>query len=58
MHKIVGAGHRNAVTRFQPVTIQGKKPGVKGLELAVYIIAVGKQNRFGSQEHKNLLSMT
>lgn len=35
-----------------------KKPGVKGLEFGVYIIAVGKQDDFGSQEHKNLLSMT
>lgn len=59
IHNNIGAGQQNAVTRFQPVTIQGKKkPGVKGLEFGVYIIAVRKQDDFGSQEHKNLLSMT
>lgn len=52
IHKNTGAGHRNAVTKFQPVTIQGKVPGVKGLEFGVYTIAVGKQDGFGSQGHK------
>lgn len=28
-----------------------------GLEFGVYIIAVGKQDGFGSQEHKNLLTI-
>lgn len=33
------------VAKCHPVMIQGKKkPGVKGLEFGVYIIAVGKQD--------------
>lgn len=59
IHNNIGAGtaecSHQVPTSHHP---RKKKPGVKGLEFGVYIIAVGKQDDFGSQEHKNLLSMT